>query len=383
MSMSNLFIDLYRYRQREQKNNLEDWLTECLAAILRSLDEKQWGHFLREVTQILDHAIDDFLARGLPQVRTQVVAGEGFGIPDLVIEQHGRPAILFENKVAHHVAIATDDDGVTRNQLHRYAEWLNLNADQHSNVRHMVFLTHLTQPPHDFRAVELVETCPYRGIDRSVHTWGDLGRVLLDITGSIGDVSLAGGLAEAFYAMLEDEGMSNEFADTTAIASLQVFLAQGSGIENLLDRMWGEIKRVGNSSNRERERIEPEFEYGRYSVWRYVNRINSVDTGTAFLMTGLWFPEIAETWSSEDLGGHSAQGPQVFLQFGDDHDDVFADVAGAPSEAWHRPASDFLRLKPLHEFPGSPDERAASILSWLAYEGEILREFLLKQALAS
>jgi len=31
--MSELFTALYRYRQREKKNNFEDWLTELLIVV--------------------------------------------------------------------------------------------------------------------------------------------------------------------------------------------------------------------------------------------------------------------------------------------------------------------------------------------------------------
>jgi hypothetical protein len=35
--VTELFSELYRYRQRENRENQEDWLTECLAAVLRAL----------------------------------------------------------------------------------------------------------------------------------------------------------------------------------------------------------------------------------------------------------------------------------------------------------------------------------------------------------
>lgn len=377
--MLELFIDLYRYRQRERKNNLEDWLTECLAATLRSLDRNQWIRFLVEFSRLEPNRAAELVKSELPIVRTQVQAGAEFGIPDLVIFAGDEPFILFENKVAHRVTEDLDDSGQIRNQLHRYAEWLHKRRLPDVGDTCLVFLTHITPPPEDFLSPSHGHL--YHNVRRITSTWGHLGRLLRAIAQDEGQRSLACGLSRAFYKMLEDEQMANEFPTSTALASLEVFLAQGAEIENLLKAMWNEISGVAKSSNTSRERIESEFEFGRYSAWRYVNWIERVSTKTAFLMTGIWFPEIADTWPRESLEGLDPHGPQIFLCFGDDDYDVFKTVEGKPSDQWLRPYSDFLRMAPLHQFSGTPDQRASNILKWLAQEAKDLRTFLLKEEL--
>lgn len=378
-----LFSDLYRYRQRANKNNLEDWLTECLAAVLRSLDQGQWRRFLTHLSGRPENYFDALLGDEPPEVTTQVQAGADYGIPDLVIWHRGSPIVLFENKVAHSVAVSETDEGQEKNQLHRYAAWLHEGAAPDVGYSQLVFLTHLTRPPSDFETKFPEGRCPYFGIQRRASTWGALTRHLVAITDAEGNRALSSNLVSALYQMLEEQNMANEFPDTTAIAALQVFLAQGGAIENLLIRMWDEVHGAGSSSNMQREKTELEFEFGRYTAHRYANKIERVHTSTAFLMTGLWFPEINDGWTSEDLDGFKPQGPQVFLIFADDNDDVFAEIGDAPSEAWYRPSSDFLRLKSLHEFTGSPDERATQILQWLAAETKDLREFLLQERLVT
>lgn len=377
--MTDLFVDLYRYRQRENKNNLEDWFTECLAAAFRSLDQSQWFSLLVTSIGLSEDEAELLLEPGLPTVETQVQAGSDYGIPDLVIYSGNAAAIVFENKVAHGVAEAEVEEG-TRNQLHRYCEWLQKEAGD-NGIKRLIFLTHLTRPPEDFGRTFAGDTCPYKMVDRRSQTWGELARHLLKITSDEGERALSYGLVSSLYNMLENENMANEFPGSTEFAALEVMLAQGGAIENLLKRMWSEVSGVGNSTKMSREVTDFEFEFGRYSVHRYVNRIPSPDTRYAFVMTGVWFPEVEAAWEAGDLGGYKARGPQIFLLFGDDHDDMFEEIEGKPGPDWHRPASDFLKLTPLYDFTGSPDERAAKILEWLASAARELRPFLVEKRL--
>jgi hypothetical protein len=374
---SELFTDLYRYRQREQKNNLEDWLTECLAAILRALNEEQWADFLGQFLGPQGVELGKRIAEDGADVRTQFHAGAAYGIPDLAIFLGDKPIILFENKVAHSVAEGENEAGERQHQLHRYAKWLNDNRHPDCNP-HLIFITHITRPPEDFTGTAVLHDA-YRGISRRSSTWGLLARLLLSVTSDEGDRSLSHSLAAAFYSMLKDQNMANEFPTSTDIASLEVFLSQGAAVVNLLDRMWNEIAFVANASNMAKRTIEPEFDYGRYTAWRYVNRVEHLSSNSPFLMTGIWFPEVVANWTPADLDGLNPRGPQVFLLFAFDDDDMFEGVTGKPTEEWRRPSSDFIRLAPLYEFAGPPDERASRILEWLGDEAKALRTFLLKE----
>ncbi|WP_147366957.1 type I restriction enzyme HsdR N-terminal domain-containing protein [Aurantiacibacter zhengii] len=381
--MSDLFSDLYRFRQRENKNNLEDWLTECLAAVLRELNRDEWQKFLIEVTGADQFAIAKLLSEEIPEVRTQVQAGGGIGIPDLVIFHRDQPFVLFENKVAHSVSVHENDAGEVVNQLHRYARWLVKQSRPGAEVLHLVFLTHLTRPPADFGVMKASNLCPYEGIARTTESWGRIARTLSRITRTEKPASLAAGLAKAFQTMLENENMANEFPDTNSFAALQIFLKQGAALENLVSRMWDEAAGVANSGKMSARRVEAELDYGRYSASRYANAIASPATNSAFLMTGIWYPEVKDVWQADELGGYEPTDPHVFLLFADDKDDVFTSIHGVPGEGWHRPNSDFLALQPLYSFKGSPDSRAASILEWVAREAKLLRPFLLENNLST
>lgn len=374
--MYDFLVDLYAYRERAGKGNLENWLTEALAATIRCLSSKQMAEFrayLSDGTVALDS--------NSWTVSTQMVA-DPYGIPDLVLFESDKPIVLFENKVAHSVAEGIDDLGTSQNQLQRYAKWLNESGHGSHPETQLVFLTHLTRPPPDF-ATRPVSNCPYFGVRRRVLSWGEVGRVLLRITESEGEPSLARGLAGAFYKMLESRDMANEFPDSRAFAATELFLALGRTLENLVTRMWARISKTANCSNMSREVIGPELEYARYTAWRYVNRGSRIPSTDTYIQTGIWFPDVGHIWDADDLDGYHASGPQAFLIFANDNDQIFSSIEGRPTPHWHRPDSDFLVLRALHEFQGTPDERAAGILDWLGSESSNLRKFLLLEELTT
>lgn len=112
--VSELFTDLYRYRQREKKNNLEDWLTECVAAILRALPKPVFAAFASGLTgQSADSIANVFEDVSIATQVTIDRGTQGSQRPDLLIsiaapdegdrKKPSQPWLLFENKVFHHV----------------------------------------------------------------------------------------------------------------------------------------------------------------------------------------------------------------------------------------------------------------------------------------
>ena len=81
--MSDLFMNLYRYRERINKSNLEDWLTECLAATIRHLPVELQSLLLAGLTGLNAHEIETAIEVHELDIRTQYQAG-----------QHGRPDML-------------------------------------------------------------------------------------------------------------------------------------------------------------------------------------------------------------------------------------------------------------------------------------------------
>ncbi|NJC05765.1 hypothetical protein GGQ97_001558 [Sphingomonas kaistensis] len=379
--MTDLFSQLYKLCSRDgEKSCLEDWLTECIAVVFRSLSNEEWlalierlsGHSALDLTAVLDGA--DIT------VRTQVSA-DHFGRPDLVIYVGDDPLILFENKVAHTVDQASDASGRVVHQLHRYAEWLST-QERAKGLRHsLVFLTHITAPPADFTISEGENV--YFGVHRQVDSWGELTRFLIEITQGSGSNSFSHKLSLSLLEHLECNDMANEFPKTSDFAALELFLRFGPPLENLVTQMWRQVAHAANSSNQSGMSVDPEHEYGRYEASRYVNRTSRTGSTGSFLSTGIWYPEIGTGWDKDDLNGYEARGPHVFLLFADNDDDVFEDIKGVPGQDWLRPSSDFLVLRPLHSFGGDADDRARAMLEWLSGEAKKLRAFLLSENLTT
>lgn len=380
--MKDLFTDLHRYRTRDDGNsNLEDWLTECLAAVLRSLSKDQLHEFLVGLLRAEPEDAAQLWAGGTPRIETQVDAGQ-FGRPDLAIFFGSQLVAVFENKVAHSIGGAGDLHEHAEHQLHRYAQWMREQCDGSGSPQTLVFLTHITQPPADFLSVPTSQD-HYAGITRVVESWGGAARAIGLITRSEGPRSLASALASAFLGMLQEQDMENEFPDTTDIAATQLFLAHGLAVHNLVEQMWNRVAKVANSNKMSARAVGPQLNVGRYSAYRYVNRIAAVKTPNIFLETGLWFPEVGEGWESHELGSAWITSPQAYLLFAADDDDEFTHIEGSPGEGWMRPASDFLILRPLDQLGAEPDQRASAIFEWLEQEGARLKSFLVDKQLTS
>ena len=337
--------------------------------------------FLSTISGDDAEALSDVLASSELTVETQVSAGK-LGRPDLVIFLDRAPFLLFENKVAHSVGEDFDREGKARNQLQRYARWMHEKRCHVGATQTLIFLTHITTPPHDF-AARAVEECPYFNVKRRVQSWGDVSRLLLNVTKPEGERSISYQLSKCFYQFLKEWDMDNEYPDSKDLAAVELFLHHGVKCHNLVTEMWKAVSGIANSSNQSRELIQPELDYGRYTGSRYINRPQRLKNSFTFIMTGIWFHGLSDVYETEDLREYEAHGPFVFLTFSNDDFDVFDDVKGKPGENWLRPGSDFLVLKSLHDFTGSPDERAGSILNWVTTEGSKLRAFLLKEGLTT
>lgn len=374
--MSELFVDLYRYRERENQNPLEDWLTECLAATLRTLSVSMQAAVLAELTTISNHEIEAAISKHGLSIETQYVAG-AYGRPDMLLSLGDAPWILFENKVGHHLGHTEVDEG-PRNQLERYAHWLTNQNTKPPLPHAMVFVTHLTSAPSDFIGPE--GSGPYLGLKVHSTSWGLVGRTLTRLTSDLDEDQTARTLTNAFATYLENEDMSSEFPNSTDLAATELFLAHGESVETLIDKMWNEARTVADSGKNGSYKIESLHDYGRISASRYVQSGPQSPRGSAWVETGVWFPGLNEWFDEEELPGTKLSGPQVFLFFAHDDDDVFTATPGAPA-GFHRPGSDFFICRPMSDFSDEPDERGRQVIAWVAEQAAALRPFLTEASL--
>ena len=141
---------LYRYRQREQRSPLEDYLTEALAEWLRQVTlAGELRRILRDLFKLdaVANAPDEDLRAVSWQ--TQHVIGQGHGIatnkrPDLVGRGPGI-FLIIENKTWAPLTEHLDSNGIDyADQLSLYQRYLDKRRESYKGI---VLLTHTTLPP--------------------------------------------------------------------------------------------------------------------------------------------------------------------------------------------------------------------------------------------
>lgn len=367
--MSRLFVDLYRYRQRETRENQEDWLTECLAATMRALPPDCMSAFLANLTGQSQSAIAS--VAGQLEITTQVsIEREGEGSarqrPDMIIWVGNQPWLMFENKVAHSVAEDDAEGEALESQLHRYARWLGKQRlDPPDLTKALVFLTHRTPVPAHF----LDEANPdpaYAGLARITSTWSQLARSLAELTGDHDQSSVSRAMVEAYRTYLEKHGMSNDYPAYKDLASLSAFIEVSDSLEKLVNDMYRRVERFGAFSTNTNWAVHSSSE-GTFSAWRYFAPTQRLPAGS-FIQTGIWFPELSDGWFRDDVERQTHQAvtsaPKVFLLLANDDDHKLADLKH-PGGEWLELNSDLFAFRDFASFGREPTDRANAIIAWL------------------
>lgn len=374
-----MFSDLYRYREREKKQNLEDWLTECLAAVLRSLPIPCLAKVLSHITGQPYEVIQEKLAvvSIVTQKRVQRgIEARDWQRPDLLIYLGAEPWLLFENKVSH--SVEESDDGPLETQLHRYGAWLQSQPFHVSGLRRaLVFVTHDTPIPPDFGRPDSRHPS-YSGLGRHCSTWGHLARLLNDATKDLSSLLHARALVEAFKSYLEEQGMANEYPEYKDLAGLSLYVEKGDSFCKLVNGM---IERLRELTPYSGNVVWADFDSdeGTFAAHRYLKAEKRFD-GDTFVATGLWFPDLAHDWYSEEIlattGVPVSPSPKVYLQLANPETGGLAKLEGSPGQRWHRVDSDFIVFEDFAAFPIDPTERAIAIFAWVDAKAAELKRLL-------
>lgn len=384
--MNELLVDLFKYRSREKREAMEDWLTECVAAILRALPSQQ---FATVVERLTGQDCRGTLANGSRlSIATQVVIGtdettseETAQRPDLIVSLGGHPWLLFENKVAHHVDPRCDREMKSLSQLERYGEWLSkADFDPPGVSKALVFVTHFTLPPSSFVATSSNKPC-YEGLSRIVSTWGALARLFDDATVGLEETNHVRALVDAYSTFLKENSMSDEYPGSQDIALLGLHLGASDRLDKLVDDMFARVDGMGEW-NGNACWAHADVEYGRFNAYRYVHLPRGWPND-AYLAAGLWYPDAPnQLYRGEMDNERSKKGeppvssaPKVFLQLAHEHDGMFKHD-GLPGQDWSRPVSDFFVHRDFDSFHGDPAARAVAILAWMDEKVSELREFV-------
>lgn len=130
--MESIFTNPYKYRESSERNELENYLTELYAGILR----KDVG-LLKNLLDRIGCKYDSFIDIVIRTQVSHVIDGKTFR-PDIQIEVENKSLILVENKV---------DSYERHNQLKDYCKILN--SDSTFENKHLVYISKF----HEFKQV--------------------------------------------------------------------------------------------------------------------------------------------------------------------------------------------------------------------------------------
>ena len=151
--MTNLFADLYRYRQRPNRNPKEDYLTEVFKHLMNELNEsdKGWSsRVLKELLNLKDCA-DTIKVKWSSQCYIPDAGIMHGKRPDLICEGNG-VFVIVENKISAGFTFHLDQDEprteyALKNQLDIYQIYLD---NRKEKFRRIVLISHETDPPDKF-----------------------------------------------------------------------------------------------------------------------------------------------------------------------------------------------------------------------------------------
>ncbi len=379
--MASLYGLLFRYRAREHRAPLEDFLTEALSDLLQRLPAKLANGFIRDLL------VTDVAARAawpaVPpdtnlRVRSQHhITRPRRGIIDLLIEDDaGRPLIVVESKIfsplRSHLGRLDKaeaphpeaEDAKVRNQLTTYEEWLALSRHGMSWSGAVVLLSHGTPPPEDFLQAK---GRPSGAPVRAVLSWRDVAR-WLQCAADHSDGGDARGwriLAIELVHFLTENGMNADVIGPTDLAAMQIFMPGYPRVKATFERL---SKRIGESNKafgRSRE-LNLDGEGGVYWEWCYPKPPHTREGSSWYISWGLRFPEGSTWWL--DASPKLPSRPHASVSVGTENQPLSLTVTAL--EGWSKTDGEAILAQPLSDFPHKSEEFVSALEAWIAQRAQ-------------
>lgn len=384
--MSSLLIDLFKYRSREKRETMEDWLTECLAAILRALPDKDFAAVLTDLTG--QDCLPVLQAGASRTVLTQhTVAREGMAErlrPDMMVKIDDAYWLVFENKVAATHGSGDDSDNKdmeaihAANQLESYARWFALeDAPNHGLQKTLVFLTHYTPPPPNFSAQGNAAGV-FGSFGRKVSSWGRVARSILKRTHTLNADSLSATLSIAFLEFLQEHDLAQEHPTSHDLILIGAALKSYSQVEDFVNAMLYRLEDGLPVRSKKYVYAGPYSKDGTISAGRPISTPSSWPDNVS-VGAGIWYPHLDNGWYRAKLEAAKhfvTETPKIFVHIYHKWDDELGEIVGKPGPEWHRPATDFFTYQDFASFSNDADERATEIHTWIEEKRAEIKRFL-------
>jgi PD-(D/E)XK nuclease superfamily len=371
--MTSLYGKLFKYRARERRSPLEDYLTECLADLFNRLEADTQRRFVQRlfVPHDLRSKWENF-STTIARLRMESQHPISAGRIDLVLFGDDHPLIAIENKISAPIGASDDDDD---DQLVTYGKWIRTSA--RSVFPPIVcLLTHTTAPPEGFS-----ECGPKSGrATPHIARWGAIGAALADISeSSEGASSSIRMFASELLSFLEEKDMSHEFAGRDEFAAAIVYLRAGVRMEHTFDSIYNHIKTLKGSFavNSLASEYSLYFATKENLIWGWAYLTHPALNGLFFgygiaLDPGMTFKEaVVPKYDS------------VFLCVGAEDKKSIQSLRAkkdVPKKPWmYADVNDWstiIAFRPLHTFMADPERFAPQMIEWINDVEEDVRYFV-------
>lgn len=390
----SLYGTLFRYRARENRRPLEDYLTEALGDLLNRMPRSVMVDFVSRLFLREDNARRNWIEIAESQgvflwsTQRQIVSkGKQYRL-DLLLEIDGHAVLVVESKIGHHLAVHvnTIDDGGSEiargdeknricedNQLMTYGHWLSNQPAHGFPFRALAMITHSTAPPHDFEQNSSIYGVPWTRVCRWSEVWRWLiGKSSLS-TPQGADESMAWCvLSKELANFIEENGMSTEMITHLDMSKLEVSIGCQSRLNATFRYIADHLKPVLAEKYAGRIGDMVYSEGGVIWSWIYLKPPLAPAIGDWAISWGIRFPSVSEWWKGATPPLPHA--PHIFVHLSGEKTKLPLSriLDDRLPSGWSTVAdtNELIAGNSIYDFPAESDEMNKAAAQWIKIKVE-------------
>ena len=371
MPLKSLYGSLFKYRSRELRAPLEDYLSECLADLFNrmDLDAQKWLVRRLFIPHGAISAWDSADPSASLSMETQYPTN--VGRIDIVLSLNEDPFLVIENKVSAPIGLDADQN----DQLRRYGSWVS--ATKGSLPRIVCLLSHTTPPTNEF----MKGGAASGGARPHFVRWSAVGACLFDIArGAVPSGAEIQMLARELHVFLTEKNMSHEFANREDFAAALLYLRSGEKMDHTFKTIFNHVSTLGGQFTSKKTLYEQYLHFATKNrlVWGWKTLAHPTLYGL-FFAYGIAYEPMSTFRDSPAPREDSA----FILVGAEDKKSIHAMriASDAHEKPWMAAEADgwtaVVSFKPLHTLMKDPEAFASNMIEWINGEVENINEFVL------